>query len=99
MSEKVEKNEKPIMRQVTLKRSGIVASIPEDWELADNQHAQRQAKGDGSAFQWYLMQRVCLFDGETWTLPAIKEKIKGKDALQLTGEFFGDEDGDDTGNE
>ncbi|MDR6952680.1 hypothetical protein J2X65_002039 [Ancylobacter sp. 3268] len=86
-------------RDITLKRSKVVVSIPDDWNVADSTAAQKYAKGDGPKFQLALMQRVCRFNGETWTLADIQERIKGKDYLQLTGEFFGDEDEEEAGND
>lgn len=85
-------------RDITLERSKITVTIPEDWHISDAQAAQRASKGDGSRMQLLLMQRVCLFNFERWTLTEIEEKIKGKDFMQLLGEFYSDDE-DGEGND
>ncbi|HEY9212057.1 MAG TPA: hypothetical protein VIQ29_04290 [Ancylobacter sp.] len=78
--------------EVTLKRSKIVATIPEDWHISDTTAAQRYGKGDVSKVNLFLIQRVCLFDGQKLTFDEITDKIKGKDFIQLQGELFGDDE-------
>ena len=48
--------------------------------------------------QLALIQRVCLFNGERWTIGQIEEAINGRDYFQLLGEFFGNEEEDNQEN-
>lgn len=74
---------------VVLERSQIKVTIPEDWHISDTQAAQRIAAGKAGMMQLALIQRVCLFNGERWTIGQIEEAINGRDYFQLLGEFFG----------
>ncbi|MCJ8142970.1 hypothetical protein MKI84_08575 [Ancylobacter sp. A5.8] len=82
-------------RKHTLTRSKIEVTIPEDWHVSDTQAAQRYGKGDVPKTQMALIQRVCRFNGETWTAADIAEKITGKDYNELIGELYGDDDDED----
>lgn len=94
---KVNVKPKYAARDITLKRSKVVVTVPEDWHVQDSQAAQRFAKGDASLVTLALIQRVCKFDGETWPIDQIEEDISGKDWLQLQGEFYGDEEDEKNG--
>lgn len=85
-------------RDVILQRSKIKVTIPEDWHISDTQAAQRLAAGKAGMMQLTLIQRVCLFNGEHWTVGQIEDAINGRDYLQLMGDFFGDEDEEEAGN-
>jgi len=83
---------------VVLERSQIKVTIPEDWHISDTQAAQRIAAGKAGMMQLALIQRVCLFNGERWTIGQIEEAINGRDYFQLLGEFFGNEEEDNQEN-
>lgn len=87
-------------RDVALERSKITVTIPEDWHISDTQAAQRIAAGKPGLMQLALMQRVCMFNGQRWTISQIEDAINGRDYFQLLGEFFGDdeEEEDSQGN-
>lgn len=87
-------------RDVVLDRSKTTVTIPEDWHISDTQAAQRIAAGKPGLMQLALMQRVCKFNGQRWTISQIEDAIGGRDYLQLLGEFFGDdeEEEDSQGN-
>lgn len=78
-------------RDVVLPRSKIKVTLPEDWHISDTQAAQRIAAGKPELLQLALFQRVCLFNGERWTIAQIEENINGRDYFELMGEFFGHE--------
>jgi len=79
-------------REITLPRSKIVVSVPEDWHVSDTNASQRYGKGDVPRTNLALAQRVCLFNGAKWTIEDIEEKISGRDWLKLIGELYTDED-------
>lgn len=84
-------------REHTLPRSKIVVTIPSDWLVSDTQASQRYGKGDVVKTQISLVQRVCLFNGEKWSISDIEAKITGKDYTELLGEVYGDGDADGAG--
>lgn len=84
-------------REHKLTRSGIVVTIPDDWTVADTQASQRYGKGDVPKTNVALVQRVCLFDSEKWTINDIQTRIGGKDYNELMGELYGGEDEDESG--
>lgn len=90
----------PAMRApktVTLKRSKVVVVFDQDYGTADAVAAQKAAKKDPSLFVLYLAQRIATFNGAKWTMGDIREKIRGADYLQLSGEILGG--GDDEAEE
>lgn len=86
-------------RDLTLNRSGIVVTIPDDWTVTDSLAAQRAGRGDPTRINLALIQRVVRFNGEQWTITDIEQRVSGKDFIQLQGELFADDDGDDAGND
>lgn len=90
---------KPKMRTpktVVLKRSKMTVVFDEDYSTADVIGAQKAAGKETSLFSLYLAQRIATFDGATLTMGDIREKIRGRDYLQLTAAILGD--GDEEGN-
>jgi hypothetical protein len=79
-------------KTITLKKSGIVVTYDADFSTADTISAQRAAGKESSNFVLYLLQRIGLFNGRKFTMAEIKEKIRGKDYLQLTAAVLGDDD-------
>jgi len=79
-------------REITLERSGIKVSVPDDWAISDTVAAQRAAGKNAEKFQLYLMQRVCRFNGRRQSMDWIEDNIGGKDGLQLAGALFGDQE-------
>lgn len=89
----------PAMRApktVTLKRSKMIVVYDEDYSTADAIAAQKAAGKDTALFSLYLAQRIATFDGARLSMGDIREKIRGRDYLQLTSAILGD--GDDEGN-
>lgn len=90
-------------KTVILKRSKITVVFDQDFGVAETIAAQKAAGKNTSLFVLYLAQQVATFDGQKLTMGAIREKIRGKDYLQLSGELLGDDDdaeeaaGDDEG--
>ena len=83
-------------RTVVLKRSKMTVVFDEDYSTADVIAAQKAAGKETSLFSLYLAQRIAAFDGATLTMGDIREKIRGRDYLQLTAAILGD--GDEEGN-
>lgn len=83
-------------KTVTLKRSKIVMVYDEDYATADVIAAQKAAGKETSLFSLYLAQRIAVFDGAKLTMGDLREKIRGRDYLQLTAAILGD--GDEEGN-
>lgn len=79
-------------KSLVLKRTGIAVAFNPDFSIADTIAAQKAAGKDAGAFALYLAQRVCTFNGEVWTVGQIRERLAGRDYLQLTGELLADED-------
>ena len=90
-------------KTVILKRSKIVVVFDQDFGVPDTLAAQKASGKNSSLFSLYLAQQIATFDGKKLTMGEIREKILGKDYLQLTGEILGDDDdaeeaaGDDEG--
>ncbi|WP_150215167.1 hypothetical protein [Candidatus Tokpelaia sp.] len=85
-------------REVVLEKSKIKVTIPDDWTLADSMAAQKAARKDTAKFPLYLAQRICLFNGERRAMAWIEDNIHGKDGLQLIGELFGGDEGQEAGS-
>ena len=83
-------------RTVVLKRSKMTVVFDEDYSTADVIAAQKAAGKETSLFSLYLAQRIATFNGATLTMGDIREKIRGRDYLQLTAAILGD--GDEEGN-
>lgn len=79
-------------REFTLKHCGVVVTIPDDWHVSDTNAAQRYGSGDIGKINLMLAHRVCLFNGQKWSISDIMEKISGKDWLTLQGQLFGGDD-------
>lgn len=93
----------PQLSTFILKRSKIVVAYDPDYPSKDVIAAQKAAGKDSAAFALYLAQRICTFDGEKLSAGAIREKVRGRDYLQLAGEILSDGDDaseadDDAGN-
>lgn len=86
------------VREITLTRCGVKVTLPEDWTVEDSMKAQRYGKGDPTKTTLALMQAVCRFDGEKWTITDMMEKISGKDFIELQGAFYSDADEDEEKN-
>ncbi len=90
-------------KTVTLKRSKVTVVFDQDFGVAETIAAQKAAGKNSSLFVLYLAQQVATFDGKKLTMGEIRDKIFGKDYLQLSGELLGDDDdaeeaaGDDEG--
>ncbi len=84
-------------RTVVLKRSKITMVYDEDFSTADVIAAQKASGKDAGLFSLYLAQRIATFDGEKFTMGEIRERVRGRDYLQLTGAILGDGE-DDSGN-
>lgn len=84
-------------KTVILKRSRITVVFDEDFSTADVMAAQKASGKNAGLFSLYLAQRIATFDGEKLTMGDIRDKVKGKDYLQLTGAILGDSE-DDEGN-
>lgn len=83
-------------RSIVLKRSKIAVVFDEDYSTADVIAAQKAAGKETSLFSLYLAQRIATFNGAALTMGDIREKIRGRDYLQLTAAILGD--GDEEGN-
>jgi hypothetical protein len=82
-------------RNFTLKHCGVVVTIPDNWLISDTNAAQRYGSGDIGKVNLMLAHRICLFNGEKWTISRIMDEITGKDWLILQGQLFGDADDDE----
>lgn len=90
-------------KTVVLKRSKITMIYDEDFSTADVIAAQKAAGKDAGLFSLYLAQRIATFDGKKLTMGEIRDQVRGRDYLQLTGAILGDseddgQDGDASGN-
>ncbi len=85
-------------KTIVLKRSKITVTFDEDFSTADVMAAQKASGKDASLFSLYLAQRIATFDGAPLTMGEIRDKVKGKDYLQLTGAILGDSDEEEAGN-
>lgn len=82
-------------KSFTLKRSKIVVTYSEDYPSSAHFAAQKGASKDGALYAVYLAQSICTFNGEKWTAGQIREKLGGRDILQLQAEMLNDdEDGE-----
>lgn len=92
----------PAMREpkeLTLAKSGIAVVYDADFSTADVIAAQKASGKETALFSLYLAQRIATFDGAKLTMGDIREKIRGRDYLQLTAAILGSgEDGDEEGN-
>lgn len=79
-------------KTVTLNRSKVVVVFDQDFGVAETIAAQKAAGKNSSLFVLYLAQQVATFDGKKLTMGEIRDKIRGKDYLQLSGELLGDDD-------
>lgn len=77
-------------RMVTLPKSKIRVHIPDDFLVSDTAAAQRYGKGDMVKINRALFARCCRFNGETWRLDQLEERIQGRDWLFLCNEFYDD---------
>ncbi|QCI65628.1 hypothetical protein [Phreatobacter stygius] len=96
-----DKTEQPMRapKTVTLKRSKIVMIYDQDFPTEAVIAAQKAAAKNSGMFALYLAQQVATFDGKRLTMGEIRERVRGKDYLQLTGVLLGDdEDGDEDGD-
>lgn len=83
-------------RTLTLGKSGIVVVYDADFSTADVIAAQKASGKETALFSLYLAQRIATFDGAKLTMGDIREKIRGRDYLQLTAAILGageDEEG------
>lgn len=85
-------------KTITLKRSKIEVIFDQDFSTSDVMAAQKAAGKDAGFFSLYLAQRIATFNGVRLTMGDIKERVLGKDYLQLTGAILGDGE-DDEGND
>lgn len=84
------------MKGITLKKSGKSVVFPETYSTREFLAAQKAAGKDSSQVPVFLIQRLCTFDGESWTAGQIQDDLPGPDYIQLIGEIF---KGDDEGND
>ncbi len=77
-------------KTITLKRSRIVVFYDDDYSTADVIAAQKAAGKDSALFALYLAQRIATFDGKRLTIGEIRDLVRGRDFLQLTGALLGD---------
>lgn len=82
----------PKLKTFSLKRSKVVVAFDPDFGVGETIAAQKAAKKDSALFVLYLAQQIATFDGKKLTLGEIREKIKGADYLQLSGEILGGDD-------
>jgi hypothetical protein len=88
------------LKTFTLKRSQLVVAFDPDFGVAETIAAQKAARKNSALFVLYLAQQIATFDGKKLTVGELREKIKGKDFLQLSGEILGDdEDEEAEGND
>lgn len=85
-------------RSITLKKSGIRVDYDADPATADVIAASKAAGKDTALFPIYLAQRVATFDGQRWTAGEIRDRLRGKDYLQLAGALLGEDEVADAGN-
>lgn len=80
------------LKSFTLKRSKIAVTFDPDFGVAETVAAQKASRKNSGLFVLYLAQQIATFDGKKLTVGEIREKIKGADYLQLSGEIFGEDD-------
>lgn len=80
------------LKSFTLKRSKIAVAFDPDFGVAETVAAQKASRKNSGMFVLYLAQQIATFDGKKLTVGEIREKIKGADYLQLSGEIFGEDD-------
>jgi hypothetical protein len=85
-------------RTVILARSKMTVVFDDDFSTADVIAAQRASGKETGLFSLYLAQRIATFDGAHLTMGDIREKVRGRDYLQLTAAILGGESEDDEGN-
>ena len=83
-------------RTVVLGRSKITVVFDEDFATEDVIAAQKASGKETALFSLYLAQRIATFDGAKLTMGDIRDKVRGRDYLQLTAAMLGD--GDEEGN-
>jgi hypothetical protein len=77
-------------KTIILKRSRIVVCYDDDYSTDDVIAAQKAAGKESAKFALYLAQRIATFDGKRLTMGEIRDAVRGRDFLQLTGELLGD---------
>lgn len=75
-------------RTVTLRRSGVVCTVPNFINHGQWMAAQRIAGGDVQRAQAAFVAEVVRFEGEKLTLADIHELLPAGDVMQLTAEVF-----------
>jgi len=76
---------------ITLKKSGIVCTVPKFINHGRWMKAQRVAGGDLPKAQAAFICETVLFEGEKLTITDLSELVPSADTLQLIGAIFGDD--------
>lgn len=92
---KAHKDANPGTRSVTLDESGVTCSVPNWINHGLWMRAQRIAKGDTAKAQAAFVAEAVLFEGEKLTIADLSELVPAGDVMQLIGEVFGKDSGDD----
>lgn len=79
-------------KEVFLKRSSVTVTIPQDWTVEDTMKSQAYGKGDPIKTTMALIQNLCRFNGEKWTITDIRDKITGRDFTLIQGEMYSDDE-------
>lgn len=82
-------------RPVTLDESGIACEVPKWINHGVWMKAQRVAKNDMPKAQAAFVCETVLFEGEKLTMTDLAALVPAGDVMQLIGEIFGEDDGDD----
>lgn len=102
MADKTTTNAMREPKTVILNKSRIAVVYDDDYSTDDVIAAQKAAGKESAKFALYLAQRVATFDGKRLTFGEIRDAVRGRDFLQLTGALLGDagepEPDDETGD-